>query len=511
MLSIFDEGAWHPCPAPFNLAAHVLGHAAASPDKVALAVVGAAGAERWNYARLEAAVRGTATGLARAGVAPGDRVLLRLGNTARFPVAFLGAVAMGALPVPASSALTATEIAQLLPGLAPRLILADPALPLPGDLPCPCIGPDALAAMDELAPAAWDTGDPDRPAYLVFTSGTSGRPRAVIHAHRAVWARGMMRRGWDGMAVTDRVLHAGAFNWTYTLGTGLLDPWSVGATALIPAEGTEAAALPILLKRHDATIFAAAPAVYRRVLSEHARLDLPKLRHGLSAGEKLSPTLRAGWTAATGRPVFEALGMSECSTFISGCPDHPVAEGSTGYPQTGRRVAVLGPDGAPVPRGTPGELAISSRDPGMFLGYLGARSETEGRFQGEWFRSGDGAVMAEDGAITYLGRLDDMMNAGGVRVSPLEVEAALHDAPGITEVAVTEVAVKADTTVIAAFYTAPAALPDRGLSAFAATRLARYKCPRLWVHLPALPRTTTGKIDRRALRAAHEARRKESE
>jgi acyl-coenzyme A synthetase/AMP-(fatty) acid ligase len=321
----------------------------------------------------------------------------------------------------------------------------------------------------------------------------------------------MMRAGWDGMAATDRVLHAGAFNWTYTLGTGLLDPWSVGATALIPTEGTEAGALPLLLKRHDATIFAAAPAVYRRILAQHPRLDLPRLRHGLSAGEKLSPALRARWETATGRPVHEALGMSECSTFISGSPERAIPQGATGFPQTGRRVAVLAADGHPVPRGTPGELAVSAHDPGMFLGYLGAQDEAKSRFENEWFRTGDAAEMAEDGAITYLGRLDDMMNAGGVRVSPLEVEAALHDAPGIAEVAVTEVEVKADTTVIAAFYTAGAAASEDALAAFAATRLARYKCPRLWVHLPALPRTATGKIDRRALRAAHTARRKETE
>ncbi len=98
----------------------------------------------------------------------------------------------------------------------------------------------AIRALRDLPPADYALGDPDRPAYAVFTSGTSGATRAVLHAHRAIWARGMMVEGWYGLSDDDRLLHAGAFNWTYTLGTGLMDPWTIGATALIPAEGVAA-------------------------------------------------------------------------------------------------------------------------------------------------------------------------------------------------------------------------------------------------------------------------------
>ena len=128
--------------------------------------------------------------------------------------------------------------------------------------------------------------DPNRLGYMVFTSGTSGTPRAVMHAHRAVWARRMMWSDWYGLTPDDRMLHAGAFNWTYTLGTGLMDPWAIGATALIPAEGIAPIQLPLLLKRFDATIFAAAPGVYRQFLKSPV-LSMSRLRHGLSAGEKL--------------------------------------------------------------------------------------------------------------------------------------------------------------------------------------------------------------------------------
>ncbi|MEY8841347.1 AMP-binding protein, partial [Cribrihabitans sp. XS_ASV171] len=160
----------------------------------------------------------------------------------------------------------------------------------------------------------------------VYTSGTSGKPRAVAHAHRAIWARQMMVDGWYGMSAEDRLCHAGAFNWTYTLGTGLMDPWTIGATALIPEPGTDSALLASLLRENRATIFAAAPGVYRKILQTTDKLDLPHLRHGLCAGEKLSRALHQSWAAATGTELYEAYGMSECSTFISSSPTHPARD-----------------------------------------------------------------------------------------------------------------------------------------------------------------------------------------
>lgn len=500
MLSIDDQGPWPPCPAPFNLAAHVLRCASLTPDKSALQLVRPTGAERWSYARLEAAARGCGTGLLARGLQPGDRVLMRLGNTPDFPVLFLGAIAAGLVPVPTSAQLTGPEITRMAAVVAPALIVAAEGVALPDPLPCPVLPAAELAGMERLAPCDFALGDPDRLAYIIFTSGTSGRAQAVAHAHRAIWARGMMFTGWYDLAEDDRLLHAGAFNWTYTLGTGLMDPWTVGATALIPAPGVDPAQLPLLMKRFDATIFAAAPGVYRQLLKFPVP-PLPRLRHGLSAGEKLPEDIRAAWTAATGRAVYEALGMSECSTFISGSPARPAPGVSTGFAQPGRRVAVLDDDGTPVPRGTPGTLAVDARDPGLFLNYVNDPEETAARFRGGWFVTGDTVVMAEDGAVTYLGRDDDMMNAGGFRVSPLEVESAMATHPGITDCAATEVQVKPGTSVIACFYCGPQDIDEKALSDFAAERLARYKQPRMFVRLDHLPRGANNKLQRRALRA----------
>ena len=497
--AIFDQGAFAPCPAPFNMAAHVLARAGDLPDKVALAVVDPARAERWRYDRLAAAVRGTGTGLLRAGFRPGDLLLMRLGNTVDFPLAYLGAIAVGLVPVPTSSQLTEAEVTGILADLRPAGILRDPAVACPADSGLPVLDSAALAAMRDLPPCDWHMGAPDRPAYVVMTSGTSGRARAVVHAHRAIWARRMMHDGWYGLRQDDRLCHAGAFNWTFTLGTGLMDPWSVGATAIIPAQGVTPDQLPLLLRRHEATLFASAPGVYRKILNHHAKIDLPALRHGLTAGEKLSQSIREGWHAATGTALYEAFGMSECSTFVSASPDSPARDGFLGRPQTGRRVAILGPDAQPVAMGATGTIAISAGDPGLMLGYLGAEEETRARMRDGWFLTGDQGHMEADGQIAYHGRADDMMNAGGYRVSPLEVEAVLVTHPGITEAGVTDIEVKPGVRLIAAFYTGPAALPADALAAFCAERLARYKQPRQFHHLRDLPRNANGKLLRRAL------------
>lgn len=503
MLSVHPEPHFAPCPAPFNMAAHVLARAPELGSKTALMVLGATTAERWSYTRLEQAVRGAATGLLNTGLRPGDRVLLRLGNTPEFAVAFLGAIAAGLVPVPTSSQLTAPEITRLAAELQPALVVAGEGIALP-DHPAPVLREHALRGFEALPPTGYALGEPDRLAYIIYTSGTSGRPRAVLHAHRAIWARRMMHDGWYGLGENDRLLHAGAFNWTYTLGTGLMDPWSAGATALIPGDGIAPDLLGALLRRFDATIFAAVPGVYRQILKHEARLVLPRLRHGLSAGESLSSALRAAWVAATGCAVHEALGMSECSTFISASPARPAPPGAIGYPQPGRQVAVLGQDCAPVARGASGILAVHRADPGLFLGYLDAPEETAARFCGDWFMTGDTVTMTEDGAIAYVARADDMMNAGGYRVSPLEVETALMAHPGAGEVAAVELRVKADASVIAAFYTGAASAAE--LAAHAESCLARYKQPRAYIHRETLAKNANGKLDRGAMRRAEEVR-----
>ncbi|WP_432450147.1 class I adenylate-forming enzyme family protein [Aliiroseovarius marinus] len=510
MLSVIAPTAPLPrAPNPFNMAQYVLRHADDMGEKTALSLLAPdpAGDQHWSFLDLERAVRGLAGGLLARGLVPGDRVLLRLGNSVDFPLAFLGAIAAGLVPIPTSAQLTTSEITAMCDLVSPALIIADAAIAQPHAPTIPTINTDQLHQLSDHAPAPFHQGDPERPAYIVFTSGTTGRTRAVLHAHRAIWARQMMWDGWYGFGAEDRMMHAGAFNWTYTLGTGLMDPWSVGASAMIPAPGTSPDQLAQLIARSETSIFAAAPGVYRQIL-KHDLPPLPALRHGLSAGEKLPETTRRSWLQRTNTPLHEAYGMSECSTFISGSPASPAPENTLGFAQSGRHLAVLDQDGRPVPVGTPGQLAIHQDDPGLMLGYLGAETATNDRFLGPWFVTGDTVTLCKDAALRFEGRRDDMMNAGGFRVSPIEVEAALSTHPGVHEAACAEVQIKEDASIIACFYT-PETDPvaEEDLSAHAHAHLAHYKCPRLYLPVESLPRGANNKLLRAQLKDAFEARK----
>ena len=199
MVALFDQGPPPPCPAPFNLAHYVLAAGQEVPHKIALSVIGGAETEDWSNAQLRAAVLGTATGLLQAGARPGDRILMRLGNTSAFPMTYLAGIAAGLIAVPTSAQLTSREVTSIAEEIAPSLIVAEPGVALPEGSDVPVIGPEELQRMRGLPPATFEMGDPNRPAYIIYTSGTSGVPRAVTHAHRAIWARRMMWDGWYGM------------------------------------------------------------------------------------------------------------------------------------------------------------------------------------------------------------------------------------------------------------------------------------------------------------------------
>jgi len=504
MLSIFDQGPAAPCPDSFNMAQYVLARAKLLAGKTMLSIISPESREDWTFRDIETAVRGVATGLLQQGLKPNDRILMRLGNTPEFPILFLAAISVGIIPVPTSAQLTTPEIDKICEDLKPNLIVAGENIALPTKAPCPIITAATLQDFHSLAPAFFQTGEPNRLAYIIYTSGTAGKPRAVCHAHRAIWARRMMLTGWYGLTAHDKILHAGAFNWTYTLGTGLMDPLTIGSHALIPAPNVTPAQLPELMRQHNVNIFAAAPGVYRQIL-KHPLPNMPNLRHGLSAGEKLPDSTRDAWQAATDTPIFEAYGLSECSTFISAHPKHPAPKGTSGFPQAGRRVAIVDLDGQPVQRGQAGVLAIDTKDQGLMLGYLNAAEETNERIKGAWFLTGDTCLMDANDAITYLGRDDDMMNAGGFRVSPLEVETALAQHPEIHEIAAVEIAVKADVSVIAAFYTSDAPLDETTLLEYATSKLARYKTPRIFKRVAEIPKGANGKLQRRILRETFEA------
>lgn len=500
-------------PRAFNMARYCLaGGAAAHPDKPALIVVDNPNetdfSEIWTFAALEDGVLRMAGHLQEAGLVASDRLLIRLPNTSLFPLTFFGALAAGIVAMPVSSGLGARELEFLRKDSRAKAI-AGPADDL-NDAPPIILTQDTLAeAVSSSSRANWAATAADDPAYLIYTSGTTANPKGVLHAHRAAWGRRPMYDGWYGMREGDRILHAGAFNWTFTLGTGLTDPWANGATAIVYTGDKRPETWPILIQRTRATLFAAVPGVYRQILkyANPGPIDLAPLRHGLIAGEAPPANLFDDWKERTGTELFEALGMSEISTYLSSSPTSPRRPGSTGKPQPGRAVAILPIDEGsdPLPIGTDGLIAVHRSDPGLMLGYWERPLEEAEVYRGDWFVGGDLGRMDEDGYVTHLGRANDIMKALGYRVAPQEVEAALIDHPQIAEVACTELRVREDVTVIAAFIVVkdPANPPDAAdILSFAEDRLAPYKRPREIRFVDALPRTPNGKIKRSDLAAA---------
>ncbi len=208
----------------------------------------------------------------------------------------------------------------------------------------------------------------------------------------------------------------------------MLDPFARGATGALYAGPRDPGAWPRLIEATGATIFAAVPSLYRQMLkygdpSPGAPSAPSPRRH---CGRGAPPDLLAHWREATGTSLYEALGMSEISTYISMRPGEPIRPGSPGKPQRGRRVAILPVEGGtePLPPGDIGLLSVHRSDPGLMLGYWNRPEEEAAAFRGEWFIGGDFASFDADGYVWHRGRNNDIMNAFGYRVSPLEVEKA---------------------------------------------------------------------------------------
>lgn len=496
-------------PARMNMAAYCLaGPAVVSPDKPALLVLDAAGvtSETWSFSRLQDSVLRVAGALQARGLKRGDRIYIRLDNTSAYALLFFGAIAGGFVPIPASSELTDAEAAFMVAdsgAAAVALAQRHAGFDAGGALVLTAADVAAMIANGPAVTCA-DTAADDA-AFLIYTSGTTAKPKGVLHAHRSAFGRRPMYQGWYGITAEDRVLHAGAFNWTFTLGTGLTDPWANGATAIVFTGEKSPQVWPELIRETGATLFAAVPGVYRQILKYAApgALALGRLRHGLTAGEAPPASLFGEWHARTGTALYEALGMSEISTYVSSAPSVPRKPGTSGKPQPGRRVAILPAAGGeiPLPPGEEGLLAVHRSDPGLMLGYWKRPQEEADVLRGEWFAGGDIAVMDEEGYVTHLGRANEIMKALGYRVSPLEVESALASHPDIAEVACAELRVREDVSVIAAYVVqrAGAELDAEAVKEFAATHLAGYKCPREVVIVEALPRTANGKVQRSRL------------
>lgn len=450
------------------------------------------------------------------GVGVGERVLVRLPNSIDYPTAFFGTMKRGAIAVPTSTLLTAEEVRYLVEDSGAAAIVIDPqswssmrsTIENRGKLEHVILAGEALdgvlAGVKDVQ-AAHRTRAND-PAYLVYTSGTTGYPKGVLHAHRSLIGRAPASRHWfdfDPDAV-DRIVHSGKFNWTYVLGSALMDPLYRGKTVIAHEGRNDATTWPRLIAKHAATIFIGVPTVYRQILqkSDFTKKAVPTLRHCMSAGEHLSDEVFAQWKERFGLDIYEAVGMSEFSYYLSQSRERPIRPGSAGFPQPGHDVKLLDPETrAEVPAGDEGMICIPEGDPGLFLEYWNQPQETAKVKHDGWFFTGDYARRDADGYLWFLGRKDDIIKSFGYRVSPYEVERVLKGHPGVADCACVAESAGNDKTLVVA-YVIPqedAAVSADALLAFGREHLAAYKAPKVVYLARDFPRTRNGKILRREI------------
>jgi acyl-coenzyme A synthetase/AMP-(fatty) acid ligase len=466
------------------------------------------------------------------GVAPGDRVLIRLPNCLEYPIVFLGAMKCGAIPVPTSILLTAEEMQYVARDSGATVLVTDSsswtamhgALETLDTLTHLLLSnghgshPTASTRITtvDLASAlgaitTWREPHPTRaddPAYLVYTSGTTGYAKGVLHAHRALLGRQPSSTYWfDFRPEGDRVLHSGKFNWTYVLGTGLMDPLYRGHTAIVHEGSNDADIWIPLIAKHRASIFIGVPTLYRHIIqrTSYGRADVPTLRHCMSAGEHLSAELLAAWRERFGLDIYEGLGMTECSYYLCETKARPIRPGSAGFAQPGHDVKLLDPETLrEVPRGAEGMLCIPRSDPALLLRYWNQPEETALCFRGDWFLTGDYARQDEDGYLWFLGRKDDLIKSFGYRVSPHEVERILKEHPDVADAAVAGEEVAPDKRLVVAYVIPrrPSRLTPDDIVAYARQHLASYKAPKIVYFVEDFPRTRNGKLQRHGLTPA---------
>jgi long-chain acyl-CoA synthetase len=487
-----------------NLASNLVSTAAAQPESPALRV----GDDTLSYAAFAERVRVTAGYLTAHGVRPGDRVALILPNVPAFPILCYAALHVGAAVVPMNPLLTEREIGYYLDDAGVTRAFAFESLPDGGagaraagasaDVPVITVGALGLSADELTAPAASarpvERADDDL-AVLLYTSGTTGRPKGAELTHHNLAS--------NAAATSDGLLHLGPGDvvmgclplfHVFGLTCGLNTTVRTGACLALLPRFDPAAALK-LVAEHRVTVFEGVPTMYSALLHSAGEYDTSSLRLCVSGGAALPLEVLHAFEQKFATVILEGYGLSETSPVVSfNQPDRERKPGSIGTPIAGVEVRILDPDGADVPAGEVGELAV--RGDGVMRGYWNRPEETAEAIPDGWFRTGDLGRADEDGYLFIVDRKKQLIIRGGYNVYPREVEEALHEHPAVAEVAV--IGLKHPTLgeeVGAAIALVPGGTATvEELTAFARERVAAYKYPRrIWL-VDALPKGPTGKI-----------------
>ncbi|WP_406439709.1 benzoate-CoA ligase family protein [Streptomyces sp. NBC_00631] len=464
------------------------------------------GHRAWTHGEVHDLGARAATVLAAQGVAPGDRVVLALPDSIAWVVAFLAIARLGAVAVLVNPELPAADHAFMAADTQAVLCLTGPGLE-DRFARHARLGADQLLALAPAAePAPAHPVDADGPLYVQYTSGTTGRPKGVVHTHTHPAAyHDLIGRRLLGVTQDDVTLSVSKLYFAYGFGNAFVFPLFSGSSAVLVDRRPAPAAVDELVARHRVTLLYSVPSAYAALVADRGtghQACFASVRAAVSAGEGLPAGLGDRVTELLGAPLLEQIGSTEAGhAFCANSLGHN-RPGTVGRPVPGFEVELRDRDGRPVPDGHEGELWV--RGPTLTPGYLNRPEETARTLVGGWLATHDRAVREADGAYRHLGRTDDMEMVGGITVSPLEVEAVLRTHPAVREVAV---AVVPDGTgggrlrafVVPAVAPAPDGLQEE-LLRLARERLAAFKVPRSVSLLPSLPRTPTGKLRRHLVR-----------
>ena len=502
----------------YNAAADLIGRNLDAGRGGKTAFIDAAGAH--SYDDVAAKASRFANTLARLGIRPEARVVLVMLDSVDLVACFLGAIKAGVVPVPLNTRLASRDYAYILgdskaAGLVVSEALVETVL---GEAEAPPVvlvdGADAqghglLSEAIKDASEAHETAatTADDMCFWLYTSGTTGAPKGVVHLHGHLMATADLY-AIPTLAITesDIVYSAAKIFFAYGLGNSLTFPMAVGATTVLLPGPPDPISVCDILKREKPTLFFGVPTLYAMLLASDR---LPgtgehSLRLCVSAGEPLPVDLLRRWRERIGVDILDGIGTTEMLHIFVSNRIGEVTPGATGRAVPGYEVRLINEAGVICGPGEMGVLEISG--PTSALMYWGQREKTKDTFRGPWTRTGDNFVIDENGVLTYGGRNDDMLKVGGIYVSPFEVEGALIKHDAVMEAAVVghpdrDELIKPKAFVV--LNTGAAASPEleQALKDFVRADLASFKYPR-WIEFVAeLPKTATGKIQRFKLRA----------
>jgi 4-hydroxybenzoate-CoA ligase len=489
------------------------------------------GARALTYAQLHERSCRMAAALALLGLRRESRIALLIHDTVDFPIAFFGAVRAGMVAVPLNTFLNLEQYAYVLADSRAQALVA--AAPLARSLApmldrAPCLrkliltggttedaaafAPRDVYLLEELLarhePAPFTAATlADEVAFWLYTSGSTGDPKAVKHVHASPMATArLFGQGVLGLRAEDVVFSAAKLFFAYGLGNAMTFPLSVGAQAvLLPDRPTPEHVFEVM-RRHRPTIFFAVPSLYAALLVHpdlRAGVGSDRLRLCVSAGEALPAHIGERWRAVVGVDILDGIGSTEMlQTFLSNQPGD-VRYGSTGKPVPGYDVKIVDEHGVELGEGEVGELLV--RGPSAGDGYWNQRAKSRISFQGEWTRTGDRFLSDSDGYYHYCGRADDMFKVSGMWVSPFDVEAALASHEAVREAAVigkedADGLIKPKAFVVLRNGYAADEHLFEALRAHVKAHAGAWKHPRWFDVRTDLPRTSTGKIQRYLLR-----------